>query len=94
MGLNLHFRVALCADASHVIAADHIAVTSEDRRQFIRTSIASDSCHIAEWDNHIAGYGVLEYSFFEHGFISMLYVASNARRQGIGSALMRHIEQM
>jgi GNAT superfamily N-acetyltransferase len=38
------------------------------------------------------GYAVLEYSFYENGFVAVLYVDSTYRRRGVGEALMRHLE--
>jgi GNAT superfamily N-acetyltransferase len=38
------------------------------------------------------GYSVLEYSFFEQGFVTMLMVAPNARRRGVGAHLLTAVE--
>lgn len=38
------------------------------------------------------GYSVLEYTFFEQGFITMLMVSPNARRRGIGAHLLQAAE--
>ena len=37
------------------------------------------------------GYGVLHYTFFDHGFVWMLYVDRDHRRHGARSLLMRHL---
>lgn len=46
-------------------------------------------CVVAVRDGRVVGYGVLERSFFAHGFVSMLYVAASHRRHGAGTALLR-----
>ncbi|MEU0695641.1 GNAT family N-acetyltransferase [Streptomyces niveus] len=38
------------------------------------------------------GYAVLEYTFFEQGFITLLMTAPNARRRGVGAQLLRAAE--
>jgi ribosomal protein S18 acetylase RimI-like enzyme len=38
------------------------------------------------------GYVVLDYSFYENGFISMLCVHPDYRRQGVGERLMQQVE--
>jgi hypothetical protein len=43
-------------------------------------------CLIAENEDGIAAYAILEYTFFELGFLSMLYVDHRFRRQGIARA--------
>ena len=45
-------------------------------------------------DGQAAGYGVLDHSFYENGFVSRLYVAPAHRRQGAGQLLMRHLERL
>ncbi|WP_200307695.1 GNAT family N-acetyltransferase [Streptomyces adelaidensis] len=38
------------------------------------------------------GYSVLEYTFFEQGFVTMLMVAPTARRKGVGTHLLKATE--
>ncbi|WP_329036525.1 GNAT family N-acetyltransferase [Streptomyces sp. NBC_01725] len=38
------------------------------------------------------GYAVLEYTFFEQGFLTLLMTAPNARRRGVGTQLLRAAE--
>jgi GNAT superfamily N-acetyltransferase len=38
------------------------------------------------------GYSVLEYTFFEQGFVAMLMVAPSARRRGVGAHLLTAAE--
>jgi hypothetical protein len=35
--------------------------------------------------------GILEYTFFEHGFISLVYVNPQERRTGLGEMLLRYL---
>ena len=35
---------------------------------------------------------MLEYSFYGHGFLAMLYVHPNHRMHGVGAGLIRHVE--
>jgi GNAT superfamily N-acetyltransferase len=57
--------------------------------RFIDRILRSATCLVAERDRTVAAYGALEYTFYEQGFVSMLYVAQPHRRQGIGRALMQ-----
>ena len=45
-------------------------------------------CLLAETADEIVAYATLEYTFFERGFVSMLYVAEPHRRMGIARRLM------
>ncbi|WP_405467650.1 GNAT family N-acetyltransferase [Streptomyces canus] len=40
------------------------------------------------------GYSVLEYTFFEQGFVTMLMVAPSARRRGVGARLLTAVESV
>ena len=44
--------------------------------------------------NQACAYGVLHYYFFSHGFIDMIMVGADVRRQGYGVALVRHFQQL
>jgi GNAT superfamily N-acetyltransferase len=80
-------RPARTADIEKICAFDHIP-----RRAFIETALAEGHLHVAEQDGEILGYVILAYSFFELGFVELLYVHPNHRRKGIGAALMQYAE--
>lgn len=85
-------RPALESDTERIVSFDPIARSDSRREAFIRRAIAAGSCFVATDKERIAGYGVLEYSFYDNGFASMLYVHPEYRRRGVGTALMRHLE--
>jgi GNAT superfamily N-acetyltransferase len=72
---------------------DQVAQRSDERKAFIRRAVLGQNCHVAV-DIQVIGYAVLEYSFFEMGFVSMLYVHPKHRHGGVGAALMRHLESL
>jgi GNAT superfamily N-acetyltransferase len=47
--------------------------------------------YVLEQEGTVIGVAVLEYTFFEHGFISWLYVRPAARRTGAGELLLRYV---
>ncbi|MEU3657158.1 GNAT family N-acetyltransferase [Streptomyces sp. NPDC032161] len=47
---------------------------------------------MAEDSSGPLGYGVLEYTFFEQGFVTMLMVAPGTRRRGVGAHLLNAVE--
>ncbi len=55
--------------------------------------MTNGNCYLAI-DTQVLGYGVLEYTFFENGFVSMLYVHPNYRKRSVGIRLMQHLEAM
>ena len=87
-------RQAQESDVSTICSFDHIAQREEQRREFVRTSVASGLAWVAVVDEVIAGYAVLEYTFYSQGFISMLNIHSDHRRNGLGSALVKHLESI
>lgn len=90
-------RLAERGDILQIIAFDHIARSERGtaRKDFITRSVLKKRCYVAvvESTDKPVGYAVLEYTFFENGFISMLYIHADWRRKGIGSALIRHVEE-
>lgn len=86
-------RDAQPMDRDALLALDHLASSDPDRVAFIDQALASLTCLVAMSSTQILGYGVLEYSFFSQGFISMVYVAGSARRQGVGSALLEALAE-
>jgi len=55
-----------------------------------RAAFVARGCSVFERDGDVVGYVAMEYSFFGNGFVSDLFVREEARREGVGEALMRH----
>lgn len=87
----MELRIAAKTDADTIIAFDHVATSDPARVQFIHNQIKSGACYIAVIDANVVAYAVLNYKFYDNGWIEMLYVHPRFRRQGIGSALIRHL---
>ena len=62
-----------------------VARSERTRTNFIHRAVSTRSCFVALEEKVVVGYGVMDYSFLENGYISMLHVADEARRRGIGS---------
>ena len=80
-------------DRDAIVAFDHIATSDAERVKFIERALRSETVLVADQDGAAVGYVVLEYTFYNQGFVSMLLVAEGARRRGVGRTLMREIER-
>jgi ribosomal protein S18 acetylase RimI-like enzyme len=92
--LKFSIRAASQDDIDRICALDPIAHQGAAHRKFIERSVDHATCLVAtaEPDIAIAAYAVLDYSFFEQGFLSMLFVHSGYRRRGIGTMLIASLE--
>jgi len=90
----ISIRPARESDLESLFSFDEIAWNSEKRRDFIRRSVTTGTCHVALEDEDLIGYAVLNYTFFYQGCIDMLYVAGNKRRQGVGTTLLQQVERL
>ena len=90
----LDIRPAQASDIDTLFSLDLIAHREEQRREFIRRSVATETCFVAVADEEVAGYGVLNYNFHDNGFIDMLYVKAEHRRAGVGTSLLGHMESL
>ena len=70
---------------------DAVAQQVVRRRDLIARAAPNGDCHVAI-DTQVLGYGMLECTFFENGFVSMLYVYPDSQRHGVGLKLMHHLE--
>jgi GNAT superfamily N-acetyltransferase len=86
-------RQATVEDIGEILAFDHLADREKERSAFIHRVVGQGACYVAV-QGCLLGYAVLEYNFFEQGFVSLLYVRDENRRSGVGSALMRHLENI
>jgi ribosomal protein S18 acetylase RimI-like enzyme len=85
-------RLADGGDIEALCSLDSIARRESDRREFIKDSVTSGTCHVAVSGGEVIGYVVLNYTFYHQGYVEMLYVDREHRRRGAGAALMREME--
>lgn len=86
-------RDAVSSDRDAIASFDHPVQTEPGRAAFIERALLSATCLVAERDGRVVAYGVLEYTFFDNGFVSMVYVAEPNRRQGVGRALLEGLAE-
>ena len=87
-------RLAMESDIDSIYSFDAIAQHDSRRRDFVSRSVAAGDCFVAVDERVIIGYAVLEYTFYDNGFVSMLYVHLEHRRLGVGTRLMKHLESV
>lgn len=90
----ISIRPAIEADIEALCSLDLIAREKNERREFIRREVASGNCFVAVINETVVGYGVLNYTFYSNGSIDMLYIDSDQRRCGAGTALMKQMESL
>jgi ribosomal protein S18 acetylase RimI-like enzyme len=93
LATNIRVRPAEPRDIEAIIAFDEIAQRKQSRVAMIERSVGSENCFVVVLENQVVGYVVLNYTFYDNGFVDMLYVDPHFRRRGIGSALISHVEQ-
>jgi ribosomal protein S18 acetylase RimI-like enzyme len=79
-------------DISVVQAIDERVLGRAERREFLRRAVEAEECLVARFEGVIAGFSVVDRSFYDQRFIALLIVDPDHQRRGIGSALMRAIE--
>jgi ribosomal protein S18 acetylase RimI-like enzyme len=60
-----------------------------ERRSSIERWCREGSALVADTPTGLVGYCVVEYTFFDQGFVTMLVVAESTRGRGIGENLLR-----
>ena len=90
----MEIRNATESDVADMYTVDPVAAKEEIRRQQVRKWVNARQAVVALLDEVVVGYAVLEYTFFSNGFISMLMVDKSSRRQGIATAIVKHLEEV
>lgn len=81
------------SDWTALTKIDPVAAAGDNaRRDSIRRWCEHGVVLMAQGASGPLGYSVLEYNFFEQGFVTMLVVAPGARRRGVGANLLTAIE--
>ncbi|MER5353913.1 GNAT family N-acetyltransferase [Kitasatospora sp. NPDC002551] len=90
---GLMTRRANASDWTGLARIDSIAAAGDHARGVsIRRWCEQGLVLLAEDASGPLGYSVLEYTFFEQGFVTMLMVAPTARGQGVAARLLKATE--
>lgn len=81
-----YIKIATETDLHRILDIDPFRRTDS-----ICHAIKRGDCYIAVHDGIIKGFAIMNYNFFDNGFIELLIVAENYRKRGIGTALLNHL---
>lgn len=81
-----YIKIATESDLHYILDIDPFR-----RTNYTRHAIKRDDCYIAVYNGIIKGFAIMNYTFFDYGFIELLMVADKYRQCGIGSALLNHL---
>ena len=88
----MQIDVAQEIDIEEMLALDALVIGSSRRRNLIAQTVKQHQGYLARQESQIVGFLLMHQHFFELPFIELLIVHPSFRRQGIGTALMQHIE--
>lgn len=87
-------RFGTIGDVRRVSELDSLEYRGSSRRRQIEAAAREGTLIVAEVEDEIAGYAVIDYAFFQRGFVALVVVASRHRRRGIGLQLLRAARRM
>jgi GNAT superfamily N-acetyltransferase len=79
-------RAARADDLQSIVAFD-------EWKEVEASDIATGQCYCAGFGDRPEAYGLLNFGFFYRPFVATLFVSANARRRGLGDALLAHMEK-
>lgn len=89
----LVFRTAGTGDIPGIRFVDPLLRADPDRAQRIASALQNGDCIVASDGDEILGFAILNYTFFDQGFVPLLVVGAGNRRRGIATALLTEVER-
>ncbi len=82
------------SDTTRLTELDTVARSDSSRADYITKAVSADEAWVYIADERIAGYAVINRSFFSRVTIEMLMIDTKHLRSGIGTMLLRHLEEL
>jgi ribosomal protein S18 acetylase RimI-like enzyme len=86
-------RTASATDLVGIRFVDTPMRADPERAHLIESALSAGHCVVAVDDAEIAGFAILNYTFFHQGFVPLLVVGIGSRRIGVGRALLSEVER-
>ena len=86
-------QTALVEDLPSIVACDDRAQSHPSRLRTLETWVKRGECFVARCGEALNGFVVLEYGFFDQGFIQLVCVKPSRRREGLGLQLLAAAEK-
>lgn len=89
-------RIEICPaninNFNTILDLDEAVYGLRTRNQFIAESILKNECSTALINGRIIGFVIMNYTFYENGFIGLLIVDKSYRRMKVGKKLVEYVE--
>lgn len=86
-------RTATATDVAGIRFVDPLMRADPDRAHLIQSAVGAGGCVVAVDREEVLGFGILNYTFFQQGFVPLLVVGMGSRRIGVGKALLSELER-
>ena len=84
--------IANINDFNNILDLDESVYGFRTRGKFIEESILKNECFKASINEKIIGFVILNYIFYENGFIGLMIVDNSYRRMKVGKKLVEYVE--
>jgi ribosomal protein S18 acetylase RimI-like enzyme len=76
-----------------IVSLDERIIDSRAREAMLRQAVQEGRCHVVLVEGKVVGFGIMHYHFYGLGFVELIIVDPDYRRQGIATLLLEEFKQ-